>query len=302
MRVVVIGASGFLGRTLCERLLERGHHVLRLTRKIENKPEKFSYPGSSEQIEYVLGRSLPNELIQFSPEVLVHLAWDGIPDFSDAKCCDNVEIQLDFLRQLNSLPTIKKVLVAGSCREYGERVGQCQETDQATPDSYFSWAKQTLRSFLELKCEELKINMIWFRVFYVYGAEQRSQSLIPTLISAFQTGKDPVIKNIHAAHDYIYIDDVIDAFLLTLEKDGCRGTYNLGSGHLTSTLELIQKTERAITGHNDFLTKMMRDQGLTAKLNGMCANIDLAKKVLSWMPKTSLSAGIQKTVTLRLRD
>jgi nucleoside-diphosphate-sugar epimerase len=296
MRVMVTGATGFLGRRLCSTLLEDGHALMGLSQT--GRSGDNQNPMSITYVSYKMGEALPKVVIDYSPQVIVHLAWDGIPDFSEEKCLENVEAQLRFFKETERLSDLKKIIVTGTCREYGAKQGACLEGECFSPDSYFSWAKQTLRDYLTLTCQKRAVNMLWFRLFYVYGPGQRAGSLIPTLIKAFKTNTDPIISDPSASNDFIYIDDVVSAFVKAIENEDCRGTFNLGSGHISSVAEITKLVEYAVLSSDRFSSQLGKKSSEIKKSPSMWADINLSSHYLGWKPKISLAEGITRTCQL----
>jgi dTDP-6-deoxy-L-talose 4-dehydrogenase (NAD+) len=105
MRVLVTGATGFIGKHLCTDLVSSGHEVLALCRNPD-----ISLKGVK-TLKYSFGTNFSDEVFNFLPEVLVHLAWDGIPDFSRGKCLFNLTSQLEFFEQILNLNLIQKIIV-----------------------------------------------------------------------------------------------------------------------------------------------------------------------------------------------
>jgi nucleoside-diphosphate-sugar epimerase len=293
MRVIVTGASGFIGQPLCAKLLEHGHEVVALCRTF--RPPESSNLQLFKHIPYVMGDQLPQKAISFTPEVVVNLAWDGIPDFSERKCLDNVESQLQFLKQTEKLTQVKKIVSAGTCREYGAKEGACMEMERVQPDSYFSWAKQTLAEYFRLACQQRQIDLVWLRNFYVYGPGQRTASLIPSLVKAFQARLMPDIKNPSTANDYIYIDDVVSAFVKSVENRDCCGTFNLGSGSTTTVAEIAEIVEKIILKESHFSSDLCEYKECHGSPLGIWADTSSARDQLGWTPETNLSQGIEYT-------
>jgi UDP-glucose 4-epimerase len=291
MRVLVTGATGFIGTWLCRKMVSRGHAVIGASRRV---PQSLEIERKHGHICYEIGQQLPEAIKEFSPEAVVNLAWNGIPDFSAETCFENVSNQISFLTELAKLPNLKKILVAGSCKEYGANLSRCMEREKCLPDGYFSWAKQTLCDYFHVFCREKDIALQWYRIFYVYGPGQRSGSLVPTLINALRTGEMPEIKNPQAANDFIYIDDVIDGFMKGLESDGTSGIFNLGSGQLTSVDDVSRFVRQAEQSE-----RMPTYEGGAFRASeevqiGMYADIESARLHLDWTPRTSLQEGIRQ--------
>lgn len=294
MRVLVTGATGFIGMRLCKALVDRGHEVMGTSRN--PSVDRDQMVGIT-HTTYLMGKTLPESVVSFSPEVLAHLSWSGIPDFSARTCAANVADQVHFLDETKKLTQLTKVLVAGSCAEYGAQKGLCQEADRNPPDSYFSWAKQSLYDYFRLSCQKRELLLLWLRVFYVYGPGQRSAALIPTLLKAFRSGQRPDIRNPTAANDFIFVDDVVDAFILGIEQRAATGVLNIGSGRQSTVLEVSQIAENLInkvTTYSEGFSEGHREVEAAV----MVADISQAKSVLGWEPKVRLPEGIARTVEM----
>ena len=292
MRIILTGASGFIGKKLVKSLVAAGHTLLALLRNPENNSS-----GDFKVLTYGIGDPLPLEVHDFSPEILIHLAWEGIPDFSVEMCLKNVDNQVRFLNHMKSLPSLKKVIVSGSCVEYGAKTGSCEEIERNFPNSYFSWSKLTLGNFYRVFCAENNINLVWFRLFYVYGPGQRPGSLIPTLINTFASKQEPKLNNPAMSNDYIYIDDVVDAFVTAVRSEGVEGIYNLGSGELTPVFKISSIIETLINCDSKYsllLSEGIKDEPLT----GFYADMTLTSNDLNWEPKWNILNGIKETYRL----
>lgn len=294
MRIAVTGASGFIGKKLCLALLKRGHEVVSLCRNsiATDSTDLVAF----RHIPYVMGEMLPKEAVVFSPEALVHLAWGGIPDFSERRCVENLESQVRFITQIKSLSQMKKVIGAGTCSEYGAKQDICFETDRISSDSYFSWAKQTLLEYFRISCQEKQIALVWFRIFYVYGPGQRTESLIPTLIRSYRSKIMPVLKNPTDANDYVYIDDVVNAFVKAIENPDCHGIINLGSGVTTTVAKVASIVEQMMQKCSSYTEQHTQKMGYGKPNAGMRADIALAASQLAWSPQIDLVEGIKRTI------
>lgn len=178
MKILITGATGFIGKELCNKLVSEGHLIIGISR---DPDLHISSNSNLRFLKYELGNVLPNEVIEFEPELLYHLSWEGIPDFSDSICIKNLLDQVKFFLELKKITSLKKIIASGTCAEYGLDSGKCHE-NTIQYATYFGWSKSSIRGFLEIYCKDIGLKFVWLRIFYVYGPNQRSKSLVPYLM------------------------------------------------------------------------------------------------------------------------
>jgi len=291
MRVLITGATGFIGLPLTLRLVEQGHKILALSRKPFKLNKSISWLNS----DLSLPLTYQEEINSFKPEVLIHLAWQDIPDFSFEKSKNNLNNSLNFLSFIIGLGSCKKIIVSGSCFELNELHGECLESEAGKPRDNFTWAKHSLRMWLEIECKKESIHLGWMRIFYVYGPRQRTQSLVPSILTNLQNGKLPHISTPKNCNDFVFIEDVIDAFSNATLSQYPSGIYNLGSGVSTSILEVCRIAEKIVTGKDILSQRLNEDLVDTSKSIDFWANYQRAEKHLNWQPATGIEEGIKKT-------
>jgi nucleoside-diphosphate-sugar epimerase len=292
LRVLITGSSGFIGLPLSEKLSELGCEVLALCRSL---PKKSHHSISWLKADLSSPNTFKAEIRSFRPEVLIHLAWQDIPDFSFKKSLLNLNQSLDFLSFIAEIESCKKILISGSCWEYTKTQGECIDTDESMSKDYFTLAKNSLRLWVEMISKEKSISFAWFRLFYVYGPGQRQNSLIPSILNNLKDGRLPNIKTPHNANDYIFIDDVVDAFSIATNNQFESGIYNLGAGKSTTALEVCRCAEQIALDSSRFTKQIeMQSKPIVSSTN-FWAEITSTQDRLKWSPKTSLTDGIKKT-------
>lgn len=293
MRVLVTGATGFIGLSVLNQLVNDDHQILALSRRtIDNI--------GSKQLEWLIAdlsdpSTYYETVVSFVPEVVIHLAWQDIPDFSFDKSCQNLNQSLYLLYTVIKAGACKKIFVAGSCFELNQLKGECLETQAGTPKDDFTWAKHSVRLWLETNCAKYNITLGWFRIFYVYGPGQRLESLIPTILNCLKDGVPPALRAPKNANDFVFVDDVAALFLSAIEREFPSGIYNLGSGIATPVIDVCRIAEQIIKKSDTLICQLEKQSKYS--LTDICfwANTTRASKYLGWNPKVSLYEGIEQT-------
>jgi UDP-glucose 4-epimerase len=283
MRVFVTGASGFIGRNVLPLLT--GHQVLCLTR---DKEQLRGLPFGA-LIEGDLGRSETWEyqLAAFAPQCCIHLAWEGLPDYSLMRCRRNLDLSLRLLGILLRLG-VKRLVVAGTCWEYGVASGAASESQRPSACSLFAATKNALRMVLDGAANDALLEYRWARIFFAYGPGQRSEALIPTCRRAFTNGEVPRLRQPRRAQDFIHVDDVARGTVALTECDTPSGIYNIGSGRLSSSAEVANHVAAYFGASPPY-----SDTGYDAGLYADTAKIAAAT---GWQARTALTEGIVRTL------
>lgn len=260
MRIFITGGTGFIGQWVVKELLAKKHQLLILSRT-KNRPPFLKGDLAT--------AGWQKKIAGFQPEATVHLAWEDLPDYGAAANIKNLRLSLSFLEFLAGIGC-RKVLIAGTGWEL-----------LTPPPNAYAVAKNSLRALAEVWAKEQAVQLIWARLFYVYGPGQRPTALIPYLMGCQQRGETPQIKNPGQANDFVYIEDVARALTTILEKCQAKTVvYNIGSGQLTA----VEKIRQIIYGES------LKRQ----KVNGLKADLTLMKKEIGWRPTTTIEDGINR--------
>lgn len=256
MRIFITGGTGFIGRRVVPLLKKRKHTVWLMKARL----------AETAKIE--------KELRRFKPDVMIHLAWEGLPDYGPATSAKNVVYGLQLFSTFSKLG-IKKIISTGSCSEYDSK-----DSGHWT----YTIAKRTLREIGTALFSQSGSVFVWAVPFFIYGVGKPGGSLVPSLITQAQRGEIPVAKN-DVYHDFVYVNDVVRALVFLTEKKIPSGVYDIGLGKLTRTVEIACTIARAY--HIPFapVRTMHKKRGRVADLRAL--------KKLGWRPEFSIRKGVK---------
>ena len=282
MNILVTGGTGFIGSAVIDVLSTLSANVLVLTRRSKSNDTNGSIKFVQCDIEK--HDEVATVLEKFSPDVCVHLAWSGIPDFSLENCLKNLSVSALFCEQVIAAGA-RKVVLAGSCWEYGHASGKVTEDMPARNPSEFAICKNALFQLITRLTEGAGVTVVNGRIFFAYGPGQRLASLVPSVVSSLQKGEKPDIRNPSAAQDFIFVRDVAEALVqLAVSEKVDSGIYNIGSGLLLSIKDMVNKVCKELGRDPLYDSEYIE--------NGMFACTEKLRR-LGWAPKVEASEGIR---------
>jgi len=250
MRVLVTGATGFIGRHLVSLLLAHGHEVTALSRD-ENKARDCGWINKVNFLPCDIHKPIEHPFRSFGePDVIVHLAWNGLPHYQQLFHFErNLFWDYSFLKSLIE-DGAQHLVVTGTCLEYGMQSGCLSESMPSLPANPYALAKDTLRRFLDLLVRDREVVVQWPRLFYMYGPGQSSASLLSQLDRAIDGEEDVFnLSGGEQLRDYLPVEDVASRLMMLMMHPNCSGVVNICSGEPISIRRLVE-THLAKRGAN----------------------------------------------------
>ena len=286
--VLVTGASGFIGSRLCQRLRDLGAVVHGVSRRQRNDGAVSRWW----QVELDDERATRQLVESVAPEFIFHLA-----SFVSGK--REIEYVLPALRS-NLLSTVNLLVSAtGIACPKVVLTGSLEEAEgdaaMATPASPYAAAKGAASTYARMFHTLYGTPVVTARLFMVYGPNQKDHAkLVPYVTLSLLRGQLPQLMSGTRQVDWIYVDDVIDAYLALASKEGIDGeTVDVGSGELTSVRGVVEHLVDIVRPGIQAEFGRVSDRPLERV---RVADIKQAYSLTGWKPKTPLVEGLKRTV------
>jgi nucleoside-diphosphate-sugar epimerase len=242
-KILVTGATGFIGNHLVPQLLEKGYTVI-ATSANKKKAEGFEWFSKVEYIPFRLEEFSPgiNYFDIFNqPDIIIHLAWEGLPNYRSLFHFEtNLPRHYAFLKNL-VVNGAKDITVTGTCFEYGMKEGCLREDMPTDPANAYALAKDCLRKFLQQLQNENTFTLKWVRLFYMFGKGQNPNSIFSQLDNAIAKGEKMFnMSGGEQERDYLPVETVAENIKTIALQNKETGIINCCSGMPVKLKELVQ--------------------------------------------------------------
>ena len=298
--VLVTGANGFLGAHLVRRLADLGARCTGLHRPTSNllRLAEFSSRIALHAVDLRDAEGLRNRVRAHPPKVVFHVAAQGVdPGKRDLETMfqSNVLGLVNLLEALEGVP-LDAFVNTGTCSEYGPRGdGPRPESEAPDPVSAYGVSKAAAVMLGVVLARTRRRPIVTLRPFTTFGPYERSDRLVGYVTTCVIKGEEIRMTGGVQARDFIYIDDVVEAYLRAGIPPVASGEIiNVGSGQVVTIKALVEKV-REIAGS----TVPVRVGALPYRddeIWHLCADIRRARERLAWSPQVSLDEGLRRTL------
>ena len=301
MRALVTGGSGFIGANLVRRLLRDGHETHLVLRTEANKwrldgilNDVFQHRGAIENRDFI-------ELLvdQVKPDWIFHCAAHGAYSFQGdtATMIETNLLGLAHLLDAARRHGVSAFINSGSSSEYGEYDHPPGEDEPTHPASFYAVTKAAATNLCNQMSGQHGVPTTTLRLYSAYGPFEEPSRLMPQLVTHALRGEWIPFAAPWTVRDFIYIDDVIDAYILAAQNQPAKTgrIYNVGTGNQTDFSELasIAKAVFGLQNEPVFGSYGNRDWDIPTWV----ADPTQIKASLSWAAKTTLADGLRQMGT-----
>lgn len=234
--IAVTGASGFLGRVVLRKLIQKGYRVTVLD------SSGSTYPDGVQVVSGNLFKKTDYTKLTTNSTILIHLAGQ-IEQGKTTMTQGNTETTRNLLSSLSKSP-VRKIIFASTVAVYGSSKTKIyDENDNCRPDTEYGKSKLKAERLIEEWSKKSGKDYVILRFFSLYGYENRKGFVYKLFRNFFDSSSVTITGDGSQERDLVWVEDAADAILLSVIKN-VEGIYNVGTGKNYSLLKIISLMEK----------------------------------------------------------
>lgn len=297
---LVTGAAGFIGAAVAQKLVDMGHHVVTIdnlsTGYKEHLPEKVEFIEGSTYDKTVIDRLEGREF-----DAIIHIAGQSSGEISfenpvyDLQTnCQSTIMLLDYARKNG----IRKFIYASTMSVYGDHdPAECMEKTELVPKSFYAVGKIASEHYMRIYSEQFGMACTALRLFNTYGVGQNMKNLKQGMASIYlaMAIKDHAVTvkgSKDRFRDFVYIDDVVDAFIKSMERDCGYECFNVCTGKATT----VEQVVGTIICQLPYEVDVKYIEGTPGDQFGIYGNNEKISEAIGWEPCVKFADGMEKMI------
>ena len=297
-RVLLTGATGFVGSHVLRRLLK--NEQVEVAVVLRPRSDLWRIQDAMNGVRRLVAdlddaATHQRALDDFGPDVVIHLAWDGVGNrfHDDERQARNIERTLGLLRTAHRAGA-RTFVGLGSQAEYGPCQGPVAEDYPTRPASLYGAAKLSTCRVAQRVCDLGGTRFAWLRLFSAYGPRDAPGCMVPYVIGALLRRERPRLTEGRQLWDYLYVGDAAEAICLVAQTPGASGIFNLGSGSVEPVRGVVERIRDQID------PSLPLEFGAVPYRPGQVmhlhSRIEKLRQATGWSPQVRLEEGIRRTV------
>ena len=280
--ILITGSTGFIGRALSAKLNTLGHGLVLMS----SADGDIAHPDSLKKFS----NHEISHVFHLAGKTYVPDSWVNPTEFFRVNLLGTTNV-LEFCKTSGIPMTFVSAYIYGHPESL-----PIKESCKIRPSNPYALSKRFAEKACEFYAEAHEMDITVIRPFNVFGFGQNNKFLIPSIIHQSQSEERIVVKDLLPKRDYIFLDDLIDALLITIKALKGYRIYNIGSGVSLSVREVVDAIQKvAQTNKNVFSEKNVRSN----ELMNVVADISKAHKELNWRPQYTFREGIERIFNLQ---
>lgn len=300
--IILTGGAGFIGTHIAHRFLREGYRVIVIDNLSTGKKENL--PNDVDFLKFSIEKERDyDKLRHVRPDAVFHLAAQSSgeasflnPHYDVSSHVIGTFLLLEWCRSKK----IRRFIYSSSMSVYGApRYLPVDEAHPLEPKTYYAAGKAAAENYINLYHNTFGMRTTIFRLFSVYGPGQnldnKLQGMLSIYLSYLLEGVPIIVRGQDKRfRDFIYIDDLVQAWWMALRKPITFGkTYNVASGERTTVCRLLKLLQSACSVR-DYPVRFKR--GTPGDQFGIVGDIAALQSDLCWKPEVNIRVGIQRTV------
>jgi len=300
-KILITGGTGFIGANFVRKFLESGNEVNLIVRPQSNfwRIEEVRNKVKLHFVDLTKAEEVENFVSNLKPQIILHFATYGA--YQGKQQDIKTTLDTNILGTINLVNACSKInfkcfINTSSSSEYGLKEKPMREDNLLEPNNLYGITKAAATMYSQFLAKKMDLPLITMRLFSPFGYFEDKGRLVPALIKSYLTDSTPNISSASAVRDFIFIEDVENAYLKAIKKiDDIKGNiFNIGSGTQHSLDEAANMVKKIIGSKIEPNYGTIKNVQYEPKK--WVADISKAKKLLNWKPEFSLEEGLSKTI------